>query len=447
MSALASRHPRPAGAGDLSRRALLTGAASAAALAAVGPSRPAGADWSPPAGPVTLTFWDSTSAPKTRLYTERIIPAYKQQRPTYTVRYESIPTGNLLQKILAATAAGTAPELFELGDWLLPTYFGRDLLEPVPSEAFGFPSLEALVDSYLPGTLAAMQHGGKLLGLPDFVASHSLHINNRLFRAAGLDPVRDAPKTWDDVARLNRILTQKKDGQIVQKGFEFRYTDERAMCVTFHHLLYQAGGDILDRDGRPAFHGDAGVKAMEAWKSATVAPSVTRNTSASPFQDFGSEQDAMSYIGPNGQAQAVNINPRMKENVTVAPLPQINPAKPATAAFAFVVVVNGRVPDDRRRAAWDFLAYALRDPKPWLGNGALLPRKSWATSAEARALLPFYDVLMHDIAIGRPLARTAHFAELQGAVARMIERVVLNKAEVKPALDQAAAEFERATKT
>ena len=54
---------------------------------------------------------------------------------------------------------------------------------------------------------------------------------------------------------------------------------------------------------------------------------------------------------------------------------------------------------------------------------------------------------MHDIAIGRPLARTAHFAELQGAVARMIERVVLNKGEVKPALDQAAAEFERATKT
>ncbi len=430
-----------------SRRAVLTGAASAAALAVLGPQRPADADWSPPAGNVTVTFWDSTSALKTKLYTDRIIPAYKQRRPTYTVRYESIPTGNLLQKILAATAAGTAPEIFELGDWLLPTYFGRDLLDPAPPAAFGFQSLRGLLDSYLPGTLSAMQHDGQLLGLPDFVASHSLHINNRLFREAGLDPVRDAPKTWDDVAQLNKVLTKRKDGQIVQKGFEFRYVDERSLCLTLHHLIYQAGGEVVDRDGRPAFNSDAGVKAMEVWKSVTVAPAVTRNTSASPFQDFGSEQDAMSYIGPNGQAQAANINPRMKDNVTVAPLPQINPAKPATMAFAFVVVVNGRVPDDRRRVAWDFVAHALGDPKPWLGNGALLPRKGWATSAEARELLPFYDVFMHDIAIGRPLARTPHFAELQGGLARMIERVVLNRADPKAALDQAAAEFERATKT
>ena len=93
-----------------------------------------------PARNVTVTFWDSTSALKTRLYNELILPAYKQRRPNYTVKYESITTGNLLQKLLAATATGTAPELFELGDWLLPTYFGRDLLDPLPAEAFGFKS-------------------------------------------------------------------------------------------------------------------------------------------------------------------------------------------------------------------------------------------------------------------------------------------------------------------
>ena len=82
----------------------------------------------------------------------------------------------------------------------------------------------------------------------------------------------------------------------------------------------------------------------------TVAPQVSQNTGASPFQDFGTEQDAMSYIGPNGQAQSANINPRMKDNITVAPLPQINPAKPATMAFSYVIVVNARVPDDGRRS-------------------------------------------------------------------------------------------------
>ena len=104
-----------------------------------------------------------------------------------------------------------------------------------------------------------MLHEGKLYGLPDFAASHSLHINNRLFREAGLDPVKDAPRTWDDVARLNRILTRRKGDQVVQRGFEFRYVDERSLSLTFHHLLYQAGGDVLDRDGRPAFNSEAGV--------------------------------------------------------------------------------------------------------------------------------------------------------------------------------------------
>jgi hypothetical protein len=69
-----------------------------------------------------------------------------------------------------------------------------------------------------------------------------------------------------------------------------------------------------------------------------------------------------------------------------------------------------------------------------------------AIPRRAKKLLPFYDVFGHDIAIGKPLARTRHFAELRGALARMVERVILNNAEPKSALDQAAAEHERAAK-
>ncbi len=433
--------------GRVSRRRFLRVAGGAAAATVLGASARAGAEWALPGGNVSLTFWDSTSALKSKLYTTLLLPAYKQLRPGYTVKYESITTGNLLQKLLAATATGTAPEIFELGDWFFPTYFDKDLLDPIPPEAFGLRSQQELLDSYLPGSLAAMQHKGKVYGLPDFVASHSLHINNRLFREAGLDPVKDAPRTWDDVARLNKILTRRKGDQVVQKGFEFRYVDEHWMGRTFHHLLYQAGGEVLDRDGRPAFNSEAGLKALEVWKSVTVAPKVSQNTGASPFQDFGTEQDAMSYIGPNGQKQSENINPKMKDNITVAPLPQINPAKPATMAFSYVIVVNARVPDEKRKVAWDFVHHALSDPKPWLANnGSLLPQKAWAASPEAKKLLPFYEAFMHGNAISKPLPRTPYYAELQASLARMIERVILNSADPKQALDQAAAEFERAAK-
>src|SRR5262245_32792177 len=333
---------------EISRRQFLqaTGGA-AAALVPLSLARDAGAEWKLPTGPVSATFWDSTSHLKIALYNNFLLPAYKKQHPGYTIKYEAIATADLLQKLLAATATGTAPEIFELGDWFFPTYFAKNLLDPVPPEAFGYRSLPEMLDAYVPGSLAAMQHGGKLYGVPDFMASHSLYLNNRLFREAGLDPAKDAPKTWDDVARLNKVLTRKKGDQIVQKGFEVRYSGNHWLAMMFHHLIYQAGGEVLDRDGRPVFNQEPGVKAFEVWKALTVAPTVTKNSSASPFEDFATEQDAMTYIGPNGGRQITTLNPKMKDNYTAVPLPQFNPARPVTMSYSFDIVVNPKIADDK----------------------------------------------------------------------------------------------------
>src|SRR5262249_29794535 len=204
---------------------------------------------------------------------------------------------------------------------------------------------------------------GKLYGVPDFMASHSLFINNRLFREAGLDPAKDAPRTWDDVARLNKLLTKKRGDQIGQKGFEEGYSGNHWLAFMFHHLIYQAGGELLDRDGRPVFNQAPGIRALEVWKTLTVAPTVTKNSSASPFEDFATEQDAMTYIGPNGGRQVVTLNPKMKDNYTAVPLPQLNRARPVTMAYSFDIVVNPRVPDDKKKVAWDFVRHAVSDPK------------------------------------------------------------------------------------
>jgi ABC-type glycerol-3-phosphate transport system substrate-binding protein len=244
---------------------------------------------------------------------------------------------------------------------------------------------------------------------------------------------------------MNKLLTKRKGDQIVQKGFDVRYSGNHWLAFMFHHLVYQAGGEVLDVEGRAVFNQEAGVRALEAWKSVTVAPTVTKNSSASPFEDFATEQDAMTYIGPNGGRQVVTLNPRMKDNFTVVPLPQLNPTRPATMSYSFDIVVNAKVPDDKRRAAWDFVRHVVSDPKLWLvNNGSLLPHRTWATSPEAHQILPFYDVFIHDLSVGKPMARTPHFNELTSVIARAVERVILNNGNPKQALDQAAAEFQRA---
>lgn len=397
-----------------------------------------------PTGNVTLHVWDTTEKTKATLYQQVLLPNYKKLHPNVTVDYQSISTADLLQKLLAALTAGTGPEVFALGDWFMPTYFDKNLLDPVPPEAFGHKSTAAMVDSYIPGLLRSQMNGGTLYAVPIQMNAFSLYMNNRLFKEAGLDPQKDAPRSWEDVARLSKLLTRKQGERVVQKGFEMRYAGDNWLAQMFHTLVYQAGGDVL-RDGKPVFNSDAGLQAMRIWKSVVLAPKVTQNTAASPYQDFAVEQDAMTFAGPNGGAVVEAINPKMKGNFTVVPLPQINPDKPATMMYSFNLVVNTRISPELKTVAWDFIHSVTSQPTLWMQRTRMVqPVKGWFDTAEARQV-PYLDVFIRDLAIGRPMARSQHFVELQSAIARAVDRVILENADPKQSLDQAASEYVRAS--
>ena len=199
MARQASKHGRSASDFRPSRRAVLTGAASAAALTVLDSLRPAGADWSPPASPVTVTFWDSTSALKHEAL-------HRADHPRLQAAAADLhrPVREHPDREPPPEDPGSDGHRDRPGDLRAGGLASPHLLRPRPpgsrchrrrsdSSRWG-----DLVDSYLPGALSAMQHDGKLLGLPDFWASHSLHINNRLFREAGLDP---GPRRTEDVGR------------------------------------------------------------------------------------------------------------------------------------------------------------------------------------------------------------------------------------------------------
>ena len=401
------------------------------------------AEWTVPTDPVTLTYWDSADNVKNELLARRLIPEYQRLRPNVTIRYEVVP--GLSSKVLVAVGTGTAPEIFEVADFLLPKFLEARVLDPLPPAAWGQAGIAGVLDTYLPGRLDGMVEGGRLYAVPDQMNAFSLYINNRLFRKAGLDPVRDTPRTWSDVARLNGRLTRREGDRVVQKGWEMRYAAEHWLARMFHVLVYQAAGEVITA-GRPAFNGEAGLKALQVWKSVTVAPQVSRNTSGSPYEDFATEQDAMTFAGPNAGASIERINPRMVGNYTVAPLPAIDADRRVSLVYSFNWAVNARASEAQKKVAWDFIHYLSTRPAQWMAEALYLqPLRGWHEEPAARRI-PFLEVFIHDLSVGRPLARTAHFAELQSVLARMIERVVLNNADPRAALDQAAEEFTRATR-
>ena len=399
-----------------------------------------------PTGNVTLHVWDTAEQTKAELYRTVLIPEYAKLHPNVTVDYQSISTADLMQKLLATLTAGTGPEVFTLGDWFMPTYFDKKLLDPAPPEAFGYKSVQDMIDGYIAGLLGPQTNDGVLYAVPIQMNAFSLFINNRLFKDAGLDPEKNAPKSWEDVAKVSKVLTKQQGNRIVQKGFEMRYAGDNWLAQMFHTLIYQAGGDVL-KDGKPAFNSEAGLKALTVWKSLTVAPRVTQNTAASPYQDFAVEQDAMMFAGPNGGAVVEKINPKMKGNFTVVRLPQMNPAQPKTMMYSFNLVVNTRISGELKTVAWDFIAHAIKQPAVWMQRTRMInPVKGWTETPEAKHV-PYLNVFINDLSIARPMARSQNFIELQSAIARAVDRVVLDNVDPKQSLNQAAAEYERAIAT
>jgi multiple sugar transport system substrate-binding protein len=208
--------------------------------------------------------------------------------------------------------------------------------------------------------------------------------------------------------------------------------------------MYQAGGEVI-KDGKPAFDNETGVKVLNVWKSVTVDPQVTQNTCSSPYQDFAVEQDAMTFMGPNGGPVAEQINPKMKDSYTVVPLPQLRPDHPASLIYSYNWTVNARASDDQKKVAWDFIHYVSTRPEQWWAEIRFLQgTKGWYDMPAARQS-PFLPVFIHDLSVGKPLGRTTHYGELQTILARMIDRVIQNNADPKQSLDQAAEEVVRAS--
>src|SRR5215208_4865094 len=177
-----------------------------------------------PKGEVTVSFWHGTDATTNKLYTETYIAGYKERRPSYTIQEEAVPS--LDQKLVVALATDTAPDMFTTNAGTIQTFMAKNALSSVPAAAWGAASIdEMLSEHFLPNVMRILMKDGNLYGIPIQMNAYSLMVNTRLFREAGLDPEKDAPRTWDDVARLNNILTKRDAaGRITRKGFEFLWT-------------------------------------------------------------------------------------------------------------------------------------------------------------------------------------------------------------------------------
>jgi len=197
--------------------------------------------------PVQLTFWQFWRTEWIR----PLLDQFETEHPGIRVELQQLTWQSGLEKIEAAVAAGTAPDLCELGSTWLPRFAAAGVLADLTAVA------EPITADYLQWEPA--RHGGRVYGLPWVVGTRALFLNQNLFRRAGLDPAR-APVTWEDLiqaaARIDAL------GPDIY-GFGLNAGERYVLFKKFMPFAWGNGGEILTADlKRSVFDSPANVEAL-----------------------------------------------------------------------------------------------------------------------------------------------------------------------------------------
>jgi multiple sugar transport system substrate-binding protein len=400
-----------------------------------------------PTDNVTLEIWWHEYGPFTA-YVKQLIEAYKKVRPNVTINPTVASSTDMNQKLTVALAAGTGPDIMDADASYYVAYHSKGVLEPVNLDVFGAKSYDELAGRYVSGGLASGTFGGKIYTLPYQGNSMSLFLNNKLFAEAGLNPKKDAPKSWNDLLALCPKLKKVEGRRTTRKAFEFPYHSPRWQLQDLQPMTEQFGGKILSDDGKTAYlNGPATIKALALWRDVTKAcgdPKTTKNTASNPNQDFVDGFTAMWVTGPWATPQ-VQASP-IKSDFTVAGFPQVDPAKPHTMVYGWAWGVNKNRPEMNKVAAWDFVKFMLAKPDEWLAKAGFVQPVKGVAETEVAKKFPFFDVHMKDVQTASWYLRSEHVNEIAQAVGRAVDSVVYDGADPKAALDAAQTSVEKILK-
>jgi multiple sugar transport system substrate-binding protein len=128
------------------------------------------------------------------------------------IKYTQITPANYQNTLLAAIAAGTGPDVFEIGNRDLPQW--QNVLAPVPATLATQFNQVTLGDDFPDVVSQDFVSNGNIYALPLSIDTLAMIYNKAIFNTAG---IANIPKTWEDFENdLPLLREENQQGQIVQ---------------------------------------------------------------------------------------------------------------------------------------------------------------------------------------------------------------------------------------
>ncbi len=391
--------------------------------------------------PVTVKLWMHEHPPRVPLDKDNLAK-FAADNPDINVEYTVVPAPEWATTLATAMASGAGPDLFNVDSFSVGDYYAQGSIVPVDATAAGYADQQAIYDAYSGGQamLAGATFNNQLYGLPTEWSAYACYTNNALWAAAGLDPNKDFPATWEDMKTVAEKLTvHDSNGAITQRGFDFRWGANLFMILSFNAMVEQLGSNMIDEVNYTANIDTPQVRqVMQYWNDwantwKLGGPQYTDDRTDFLAGNLAMDCDVGSWFAP--QADAANIQ------YTIHPVPRWKNAVSDNgfASYGYMYAVNSQASPEVQAAAWKVAGYMTSFPDQYLATAGLLQPKKDFVESDAFKANPIMPVFLSELSKDFFNPRIAGFTEVQDALARARDRVI-NGEDMDTVLADAQAE-------
>ena len=397
------------------------------------------------ANQATVTYWTHVNAPA-QAVEKKLIAQFEAKNPTIKVNYVVVDFNSLPTKLTTALAGGSGPDIFNYFRSFAPALVQRGLIAPVDFKAFGVADQQAFLSRYLPPVIGGYTFGNTVYGVPHEVSNFGFWVNGTEFKAAGLDPVKDFPKTWADVARLGAKLTIRKGGKVVQEGISLPLYNVIRDTLTLDSMARQSGGGLFSDDGKKAMlNSPSAIKALQTWSNMVHVekindPALGPTASTDNTDLFGNGTAAMINVGGSWLTSILQQTyPKVYSAYNVGPEPRFDTSKKiGSDMYGFGLFVTKS--SQNQAAAWHLARFLADSSNAYFSGAGIWLGDKTPLSPALTQTLKKWSVFQNSFAEGFFLPPVTSYNELANIVERAIERTVLNGQSPKSSLDQAQQE-------
>jgi multiple sugar transport system substrate-binding protein len=279
--------------------------------------------------------------------TQALLDAFAAAHPDITVVPQAVPVADILTKTKTDVAAGSAPDVVQLGYSKLNE---AEKTLPLQSlEKIAGTAWNTHVDGIAPGLLEAGRWEGEIRAMPYTVSVPALFYNADLFAAAGLDP-ENPPTSIDQVASAARAISAT--GAF---GVYFAAADVGKSDYLSQSILNSAGTPIVDSSGAITIDGKAAVTAFEKVQALTeegLQPAVMPDDALAAF----TTGKLGMFIGTTAYAPALQAGSAGTFTLLSSGFPTFGEKAAApTHSGAGLVVLS--TDEKKQQAAWEFISF------------------------------------------------------------------------------------------